>query len=174
MSNHLDKISSVLGAASGIVDHPLATTEEKTAMVESQGKDLVEVRAKNRNEDYEFARKNIKDAIKQGAALVPTVVAVAREAENPKMFEAAAHFLKALSDLNQDLVGLSDEPKGTRAPAAPTAKSQEPTPPSAPAQVSQTNIYVGNDLLDAAMARQKKGGGAIDADFSEVDDRTTQ
>ncbi len=161
-----DAISRALGAATGALT-TAKTVDEKKELVETAGKDMVKVREDNRNADYEFARKNLKDVIQQGAGLVPTIIAVAREAEQANMFDAAAKFLKALSDLNKDLVELSDEPR-----AGHTGKPAKAAPaPGAPAQVSQTNIFVGSDdLLDAAMARQKKGGSAIDADFSEVDD----
>lgn len=161
-----DAISRALGAATGALT-TAKTVDEKKELVETAGKDMVQVREDNRNADYEFARKNLKDVIQQGAGLVPTIIAVAREAEQANMFDAAAKFLKTLSDLNKDLVELSDDPRAGHA-----GKSAKAAPaPGAPAQVSQTNIYVGaDDLLDAAIAKQKKGGTAIDADFSEVDD----
>lgn len=163
-----DAISRALGAATGALT-TAKTVDEKKELVETAGKDMVQVREENRNADYEFARKNLKDVIQQGAGLVQTIIAVAREAEQANMFDAAAKFLKTLSDLNKDLVELSDEPRG-RHTGKPAKTAADPAP-GAPAQVSQTNIYVGaDDLLDAALAKQKKGGTAIDADFSEVDD----
>lgn len=162
-----DAISRALGAATGALT-TAKTVDEKKELVETASKDMVQVREENRNADYEFARKNLKEVIQQGSGLVPTIIAVAREAEQANMFDAAAKFLKALSDLNKDLVELSDEP---RAGHSKKSGKEATTPAPAPAQVSQTNIYVGtDDLLDAALARQKKGGSAIDAEFSEVDD----
>lgn len=164
-----DAISRALGAATGALTTS-QTPEEKKDLIETAGKDMVKVREENRNADYEFARKNLKEAIQQGVGLVPTIIAVAREAEQANMFDAAAKFLKALSDLNKDLVSLSDEPRSGHSKKS-GKEDTTPAPTSTPPQVSQTNIYVGtDDLLEAAIARSKKGGQAIDAEFSEVDD----
>lgn len=167
--NAKDRISEVLGTATGINDHSLVKNEQAPENVETYVDDMVAIREKNRNQDYEFARTNIQNAIIQGAALIPTVVAVAREAENPKMFEATAHFLKALSDLNRDLVELSDEPKVNQ--KRQEKKSEEQKKPEAPKNISQTNIYVrSTDLLEAALAKKKAlDEKTIEGDFDEID-----
>lgn len=59
--------------------------------------------------DYNFAVTNLRTMIKKGMMAVDGAVALARESESPRMFEAASTFLKCLSDLNKDLVSLSED-----------------------------------------------------------------
>jgi hypothetical protein len=62
-------------------------------------------------EDTDFARKNIKNLIKNGNAAIKQLLEVAKESQAPKAYEVVSALLKKLSDLNKDLLELQKRKK---------------------------------------------------------------
>lgn len=62
-------------------------------------------------DDFSFARKNLRELIVKGSTAVDEILFVAKESEHPRAFEVASNFLKNLSELNKDLLQLSKTKK---------------------------------------------------------------
>lgn len=62
-------------------------------------------------DDYSFARKNLRELIVKGSTAIDEILFVAKESEHPRAFEVASNFLKNLSELNKDLLQLSKTKK---------------------------------------------------------------
>ena len=62
-------------------------------------------------DDFSFARKNLRELISKGSTAVDEILFVAKESEHPRAFEVASNFLKNLSELNKDLLSLSKTKK---------------------------------------------------------------
>lgn len=62
-------------------------------------------------DDYSFARKNLRELISKGSTAIDEILFVAKESEHPRAFEVASNFLKNLSELNKDLLQLSKTKK---------------------------------------------------------------
>lgn len=58
--------------------------------------------------DKEFARENIINLINKGNSAIDNLLAVARESNDPKAFEAIAKLLINLSQINKDLLNLKN------------------------------------------------------------------
>ena len=63
------------------------------------------------DDDYSFARKNLRELIVKGSTAIDEILFVAKESEHPRAFEVASNFLKNLSELNKDLLQLSKTKK---------------------------------------------------------------
>lgn len=81
---------------------PLEITSKETPVVE-----VIEATDSNDAEaDFAFARKNVKDLIKQGSAAVGNILEVAKASEHPRAYEVAATMLKTMADMNKDLLDM--------------------------------------------------------------------
>lgn len=118
-----DSISEALGVAQdlesdGKNDHPMVLYDEKMKEIKEQASDFLK-------EDFAFARVNIKTLIEEGMDVVPEILGVAKNMQDSKMYEAASKFLKTISDLNKDLVGMNVEiSKGKKETGAVPTKSE--------------------------------------------------
>lgn len=62
-------------------------------------------------DDFSFARKNLRELIAKGSSAIDEILFVAKESEHPRAFEVASNFIKNMSDLNKDLLQLSKTKK---------------------------------------------------------------
>ena len=62
-------------------------------------------------DDYDYARKNLRDLIDSGMSDLNTVMDIARQSESPRAFEVATNLLKTLTDTNKDLLELAKKRK---------------------------------------------------------------
>ena len=62
-------------------------------------------------DDYDYARKNLRDLIDSGMSDLNTVIDIARQSESPRAFEVATNLLKTLTDTNKDLLELAKKKK---------------------------------------------------------------
>ena len=62
-------------------------------------------------DDYDYARKNLRDLIDSGMSDLNTVMDIARQSESPRAFEVATNLLKTLTDTNKDLLELAKKKK---------------------------------------------------------------
>lgn len=94
-------------------------TSEVTTTAVVEIKDDVET-------DFAFARKNVKDLIKQGSAAVGNILEVAKASEHPRAYEVAATMLKTMADMNKDLLDMQ--------------KKRQDLNPSAKQETQQINV----------------------------------
>ena len=62
-------------------------------------------------DDYDYARKNLRDLIDSGMGDLNTVMDIARQSDSPRAFEVATNLLKTLTDTNKDLLELAKKRK---------------------------------------------------------------
>jgi hypothetical protein len=65
-------------------------------------------------EDFEFARTNLRDIAEKGKDVLNDIIAVAKSSEHPRAFEVAAQMMKNLSDVNKDIMNLRQTHKTTK------------------------------------------------------------
>ena len=58
-------------------------------------------------QDYEFARKNLRDLIDTGAEGLKGIMKVAMESDSPRAYEVFGNIVKTLADLNVNLMDVS-------------------------------------------------------------------
>jgi hypothetical protein len=56
------------------------------------------------DKDFDFIRKNLKDVIASGTTALNRMILVAHESQHPRSYEVVATLMKALSDINKDLL----------------------------------------------------------------------
>jgi len=57
-------------------------------------------------EDFSYARNNIKGLISKGSLAVENILEVAKASEHPRAYEVAANLLKTMADMNKDLLDM--------------------------------------------------------------------
>lgn len=57
-------------------------------------------------DDFTFARQNIRTLAEQGQVAVNEILQVAKATQHPRAFEVAATLIKNMSDINKDLMDL--------------------------------------------------------------------
>ena len=63
------------------------------------------------DDDYDYARRNLRDLIDLGMNDLNSVMDIARQSESPRAFEVATNLLKTLADTNKDLLDLAKKKK---------------------------------------------------------------
>ena len=56
------------------------------------------------DKDFDFIRKNLKDVIANGTTALNRMILVAQESQHPRAYEVVATLMKALADINKDLL----------------------------------------------------------------------
>lgn len=76
-------------------------TKEVTAVTELTTND----------DDYEYARNNLKGLIENGKEVMQNIMFVAKESESPRSYEVVGQLIKTLADTNKDLLDLAKKSK---------------------------------------------------------------
>ena len=95
----------------------------------------------NIDDDYEYARNNLKGLIESGKLAMENIVFLAKEGESPRAYEVVGQLIKTLADTNKDLLDLGKK--------AREAKGKDTT------QQSQ-NIVTNNSLFVGSTAELQK------------------
>jgi flagellar biosynthesis chaperone FliJ len=67
----------------------------------------VSVQDSNVDQDYEYARQNLRSLIDNGKLAMENIVYLAKEGESPRAYEVVGQLIKTLADTNKDLIELS-------------------------------------------------------------------
>jgi hypothetical protein len=88
-------------------------------------------------DDYDFARKNLKDLIYRGTQALDNIMDVADQSESPRAYEVVSNLFGQLTDANKKLLELAAQKKKLQ-----DVKSDEP-------KTVNNNLFVGSstDLL---------------------------
>jgi hypothetical protein len=62
-------------------------------------------------DDYEFARKNIKEIIEKGNKALEDIADIAHQSESARAYEVTTNLIKTLVDANKDLLDLAKKKK---------------------------------------------------------------
>lgn len=126
----MDAISKSLDAAVNVIDlKPSQVKVISDVQVSVTEADIIRI-----DESIEYATTTIKETIEQASDELPNLLQLAQDQQCPKMYQAAANFMKAMSDMSKTLVEIA----GTKKPAAqPEAK-----------QLVQNNTTVTNNTTN--------------------------
>ena len=131
-----------VGAALGIEFKPQEEPQEIVVYAQNTSPDKVE-------DDYEFARTNLRTLITDGMKSVKEVSDLAAQAQDSRAFEVAGNFLNGVVDAHNKLLHLSKQVKDI--------KKDSGAKPSTGAQGEVTNnILVGSSAQLLKMIRSEK------------------
>lgn len=115
----------------------------------------------NQSQDFNQSRDNIREMIEQAMGALPDMFNVLGQTQDPKMYMAAATFLKTVQDLNVDLVKIHKEKSNTPAPTTPgTTNIQETT----------NNVVFVGSTEEYLRMKKLRSNNAIDVEVVEVVD----
>jgi len=83
-------------------------------------------------DDYEYARNNLRGLIENGKLAIDNIIFLAKEGESPRAYEVVGQLIKTLAETNKDLLDLAKKSKELKG----EDKSQ-------PTQVNN-NLFVGS------------------------------
>ena len=66
------------------------------------------------DDDYEYARNNLKGLIENGKEVMQNIIYVAKESESPRSYEVVGQLIKTLAETNKDLLELAKKSKELR------------------------------------------------------------
>lgn len=135
-----------LTSATAVVDslhHQAAVTPMKPKL------EIEESTSESFKEDFDFARTNLKDLIASGQESLYRAMLVAATSDSPRAFEVVATMLKAVADINKELVAVHKAKSETTQVSQPTTNVQNNT------------VFVGS-TSDLAKVLKGKVGVTID------------
>ena len=84
---------------------------ELTSVTEVVPKLVTTVPAEITDDDYEYARNNLRGLIENGKEVMQNIIFVAKESESPRSYEVVGQLIKTLADTNKDLLDLAKKSK---------------------------------------------------------------
>ena len=87
---------------------------EPTSVTEVVSKPVTTVPAEVTDDDYEYARNNLKGLIENGKEVMQNIMFVAKESESPRSYEVVGQLIKTLAETNKDLLDLAKKSKELR------------------------------------------------------------
>ena len=94
-----EKLNDILDVESSSVTE--VVTKEITIVTEPTTSD----------DDYEYARNNLKGLIENGKSTLENIIYLAKEGESPRAYEVAGQLIKTLADTNKYLLDLAKKSK---------------------------------------------------------------
>jgi hypothetical protein len=99
------------------------------------------------DDDYEYARKNLRTLIDNGKDVMENLSFLAKEGESPRAYEVIGQLIKTLADTNKDLLNLAKVKKDI--------KQETKQEHSSPTQVNNT-LFVGSTAELQQLIASKK------------------
>lgn len=119
--------------------------------------------------DYLTVRKNLREILMTGADAIDSVLTVAKESDSPRAYEVAAQLIKAVADVNKDLLDIHKKVKDIQEDEAVTGKATS---------ITNNSIFVGStkDLQQIIKQRYRElvdgRDDIIDAEVVKNDGQT--
>ena len=109
-----EKLSDIFNIEPTIIEGDVVEIGEESLPV-SQRKSLpVSKEVLNIDDDYEYARNNLKGLIENGKNVIENIMYLAKEGESPRAYEVAGQLIKTIADTNKDLLDLSKKVKDVK------------------------------------------------------------
>lgn len=137
-----EKISQKLGIEFVTQDAPITKVSPDVAAIEL-GKPIEDLDLKK---DYITVRKNLREIIMTGADAIDSVMTVAKESDSPRAYEVAAQLIKAVADVNKDLLEIHKKVKEIE---GGDSSSQKAT------SITNNSIFVGSTKDLQAVVRER-------------------
>lgn len=131
----MDQIAKILNISpltSDVSDQ--LVDDESLVSVDSETNEFPALVEGNKEHDYNIVRNNLHRMINESLAIMPDALKLAKEAQNAKVWESTAVFMKMLADLNTQLLETST--KKNLVPSASVDKKKVNEEPS-----NQTNNF---------------------------------
>lgn len=121
--------------------------EEKYEVIEAQAEKSLAVISddSSTDEDFEYARDNLKGMIEKGNIAIDGILQLAKESESPRTYEVAAQLIKTMTEANKDLLGLRKQKKELQ-------KDDKPKQTN----TTNNNLFVGSTADLAKMLKAKR------------------
>ena len=97
-------------------------------------------------EDFQYARENLKSMIEKGNIAIDGILALAKESESPRTYEVAAQLIKTMTEANKDLLSLRKQ-----------KRELQKEEPKAVNNTTNNNLFVGSTSELAKMLKAKRG-----------------
>jgi hypothetical protein len=114
---------------------------------------------KDSEDDYELARRTLREVITKGTSALDDIISLARSSEHPRGFEVAGQLMKTMSEVSKDLLQLHKQKQEIDKPTANVTQQS----------IGQQNniVFAGStqDLLQ--MIEQKNSERLIDSTDSQ-------
>jgi hypothetical protein len=76
-----------------------------------------------KNDDYEYARRNLYDIIEKGNDALEHIVDIAKQSESARAFEVVTNLIKTMAETNKDLLALAKTKKDLEKVDTPEQKN---------------------------------------------------
>lgn len=96
--------------------------------------------------DYMTVRKNLREIIMTGADAIDSVLTVAKESDSPRAYEVVAQLIKAVADVNKDLLEIHKKVKEIQDGEGSTQKATS---------ITNNSIFVGSTRDLQAIVRER-------------------
>ena len=87
------------------------TTGEILAISEAVNK----TKEMDQEDDYQLARQTMRKLLVKGESTLDELIALSKNSEHPRTYEVAGQFMKTMSDVSKDLLGLQKQVKELKA-----------------------------------------------------------
>jgi len=108
---------------------------------------VIPVLKAEKNDDYEYARRNLYDVIEKGNNALEDIMDVAKQSESPRAYEVVTNLIKTMVDANKDLLTLAKTRKELE-------KYQEPEQKN----ITNNNLFVGSSAELLKMIKDNANG----------------
>ena len=88
--------------------------DASTGEIVTKSDPIVTEIATTTDDDYEYARNNLKGLIENGKEVMQNIIFVAKESESPRSYEVVGQLIKTLAETNKDLLDLAKKSKELR------------------------------------------------------------
>ena len=96
--------------------------------------------------DYMTVRKNLREILMTGADAIDSVLTVAKESDSPRAYEVAAQLIKAVADVNKDLLEIHKKVKEIEGGESSAQKATS---------ITNNSIFVGSTRDLQAVVRER-------------------
>jgi hypothetical protein len=166
----IDHIGKALDAETPMTEHDIVVTSEELNQLSRDS--IKAVKAPDMEDtidaDREFVQEKLKDAIEQATGMLPGLVALAKVAESPNLYNSASKFLDSLAGLGTALIDIrikteKHKQSGMKGSGSPGVQGDD-LDPDVPLIEHQAGDFEGTteDLLDRIIERQNQKSIVID------------
>jgi len=89
--------------------------EETSTAIQPLPENLNDNKEMDQEEDYQLARQTMRKLLLKGEDTLDTLIELSKSSEHPRTYEVAGQFMKTLSDVSKDLMGLQKQVKDLKA-----------------------------------------------------------
>lgn len=123
---------------------------ESNVVQEKSNAPTTERLEENLNNDYEYARKNIRNLIDEQMSLIPELSSIVLQLQLPEGYQSASRFIASVVDANDKLVQLSERQINPKQPKG--NKNNSGNEPSKEVQVETQNNVTNNVMITMTTA----------------------